>query len=112
MSGLERIAELLLWAYLILLTLILLEFLSVKLDQGELNNFNISVAITDRFLEAVELDEDWFFTFNNKEYHSYEMLRNDDEFIYVIAQDEEDAIFRAENFHKKRLGRYFCLSGA
>ena len=47
----------------------LLEFLHVKLDQGELNNFNISVAITNRFLEAIELDEDWYFSFNNKEYH-------------------------------------------
>jgi len=54
----------------------LLEFLHVKLDQGELNNFNISVAITDRFLEAVELGEDWYFTFNNKEYHSYDLIRN------------------------------------
>jgi ribonucleoside-diphosphate reductase alpha chain len=53
----------------------LLEFLSVKLDQGELNNFNISVAITDRYLEAVELDEDWYFTFNNKEYHTYALNR-------------------------------------
>jgi ribonucleoside-diphosphate reductase alpha chain len=79
----------------------LLEFLSVKLDQGQLNNFNISVAITDRFLEAIELDEDWYFSFNNKEYHSYEMLRNNDDIIHVIAQDEEDALARAENFHKK-----------
>jgi ribonucleoside-diphosphate reductase alpha chain len=79
----------------------LLEFLSVKLDQGQLNNFNISVAITNRFLEAVELDEDWYFTFNNKEYHSYEMLRNNDEIAYVIGLDEEDALTRAENFHKK-----------
>ena len=80
----------------------LLEFLSVKLDQGQLNNFNISVAITDRFLEAIDLDEDWYFTFNNKEYHSYEMLRNNgDDSIFVIGLDEEDALARAENFHKK-----------
>ena len=81
----------------------LLEFLSVKLDQGELNNFNISVAITERFLEAVELDEDWYFTFNNKEYHCYEVLRirsGTREPIKVIALDEKDAIARAENFHK------------
>jgi ribonucleoside-diphosphate reductase alpha chain len=89
----------------------LLEFLSVKLDQGQLNNFNISVAITDRFLEAIELDEDWYFSFNNKEYHSYEMLRNDEEFVYVIGLDEEDALARANNFHKKDWKDTFVCQG-
>ena len=79
----------------------LLEFLSVKLDQGQLNNFNISVAITDRFLEAVELGEDWYFSFNNKEYHSYDLSRNGEEIVSVIGLDEEDALNRANNFHKK-----------
>ena len=83
----------------------LLEFLHVKLDQGELNNFNISVAITNRFLEAVELNEDWYFTFNNKEYHSYDISRSNaeedrSEVISVLGLDEEDALARAENFHK------------
>ena len=78
----------------------LMEFLHVKLDQGELNNFNISVAITDRFLEAVELEEDWYFTFDNKEYHTYHLVRNGQSSLKVVAQDEEDAISRAENFHK------------
>ena len=79
----------------------LLEFLSVKLDQGQLNNFNISVAITERFLEAVELGEDWYFTFNNKAYHSYHMIRNGKNNLSVIALDEADALARAENFHKE-----------
>tara|TARA_Y100000310_G_scaffold343594_1_gene451992 strand:- start:34 stop:1938 length:1905 start_codon:yes stop_codon:yes gene_type:complete len=92
----------------------LLEFLSVKLDQGELNNFNISVAITDRFLEAVELGEDWYFSFNNKEYHSYDLIRNYNNgqaLIQVIAQDEEDAIARAENFHKESWDDTFEVIG-
>ena len=79
----------------------LMEFLHVKLDQGELNNFNISVAITDRFLEAVELEEDWHFTFNNKEYHTYHLVRNGESNLKIVAQDEEDAIARAENFYKE-----------
>jgi len=79
----------------------LMEFLHVKLDKGELNNFNISVAITDRFLEAIELEEDWFFTFNNKEYHTYHLVRNGESNLKVVAQDEEDAISRAENFYKE-----------
>jgi len=89
----------------------LLEFLSVKLDKGELNNFNISVAITNRFLEAVELEEDWYFTFNNKEYHSYELLRNGIDSVRVIAQDEEDAISRAENFYKEKWTDSFEMLG-
>jgi len=79
----------------------LMEFLHVKLDKGELNNFNISVAITDRFLEAVELEEDWFFTFNNKEYHSYDLVRNGEEVVSVVGMDEEDVLRRANNFYKK-----------
>jgi ribonucleoside-diphosphate reductase alpha chain len=102
----------------------LLEFLSVKLDQGQLNNFNISVAITNRFLEAVELDEDWYFSFNNKEYHSYEVVRHwkdtsgedgiggsGGECIRVIGMDEEDALSRANNFHKKTWTDSFEMLG-
>ena len=101
----------------------LLEFLSVKLDQGQLNNFNISVAITDRFLEAVELNEDWYFSFNNKEYHSYELTRiwkgnqgdgssgGGGEVIRVIGLDEDDALARANNFHKKNWTDTFEMLG-
>jgi ribonucleoside-diphosphate reductase alpha chain len=83
----------------------LLDFLHVKLDKGELNNFNISVAITERFLEAIELDEDWYFTFNNKEYHAFDVAVTNGkqglkEHIQVIGLDEEDVLQRANNFYK------------
>ena len=35
----------------------LMEFLEVKLNLGELTNFNISVGVTERFLEAAENDD-------------------------------------------------------
>lgn len=35
------------------------EFISAKVEEGEIANFNISVAITDEFMEAVEKDEDF-----------------------------------------------------
>ena len=89
----------------------LMEFLSVKLDKGELNNFNISVAITDRFLEAIELEEDWYFTFNNKEYHNYHLLRNGVDMVEVLAQDEEDALGRANNFYKENWEDTFEVMG-
>ena len=36
-----------------------LEFIACKTDTKEITNFNISVAITDRFMEAVERDEEY-----------------------------------------------------
>jgi ribonucleoside-diphosphate reductase alpha chain len=49
----------------------ILEFLHVKLDLNQLENFNISVGITDRFIEACENGEDWHFTFHNRKYYIY-----------------------------------------
>ena len=79
----------------------LLHFLSIKLDKKKLNNFNISVAITNRFLEAVENNEDWFFVFNNREYHRYQLVSSTSRVINVIGTSEEDACKRAEVFHQE-----------
>jgi ribonucleoside-diphosphate reductase alpha chain len=35
----------------------ILDFITAKEDQGELTNFNLSVAVTNKFMEAVEKDE-------------------------------------------------------
>lgn len=76
----------------------ILEFLYVKLDLNQLTNFNISVAITDRFIEACENNEDWYFTFNNRKYYKYEMTRTTSKGevskATVIALDENDAVSR------------------
>ena len=83
----------------------LLEFLHVKLDMKELNNFNISVGITDRFIEACKNNEDWYFTFANRKYHIYSVQRKNDaypspEYIDVVANSPEDAIARAKEQYK------------
>ncbi len=51
----------------------LLDFLHVKLDLGELNNFNISIGITNDFIEAVRKDKPWTFSFNGREYKVFEI---------------------------------------
>ena len=83
----------------------ILEFLTVKLDQGELNNFNISVGVTNRFYEAVENDEDWYFTFNNRRYDTYYVVGETENGLQtdcmVPALNEEDAVARANAYMKK-----------
>lgn len=78
-----------------------LEFLHVKLDLGELTNFNISVAITDRFVEACENNEEWYFTFNNRKYYIYQMDRvspdGQSTTINVVGLDADDAVARARS---------------
>ena len=45
-----------------------LDFIDSKLQQGRLSNFNISVGITNEFLDAVETKAKWKFVFGDIEY--------------------------------------------
>lgn len=89
----------------------ILEFLKVKLDLGELNNFNISVAITDQFISACESNEDWIFTFNNRRYFVYSMVRispnGDKEDVTTVALDEIDAVERVKTHQLKHVNDQF-----
>jgi len=81
----------------------LFEFLVAKLDKEALNNFNISVGITDEFIEAVHKDKEWHFTFNGRRYDMYKVTGRDTPSggpgtsvsVLVAALSEEDAMGRA-----------------
>lgn len=89
----------------------IVDFLHVKLDLGQLTNFNISVAITNRFIEACENDEDWYFTFNSRKYFTYEMTRvspkGEREQVTGIGLDENDAVERMKLHNLKNYGDTF-----
>jgi ribonucleoside-diphosphate reductase alpha chain len=46
----------------------ILKFIDAKLEHGYLSCYNISVAVTDDFLVAVEADDDWEFKFAHQAY--------------------------------------------
>ena len=62
----------------------LIEFITAKHKKGTLTNFNVSVLITDAFLDAVEHDEDWFLGFN--------VPRADGRHQFVVERDDRDVI--------------------
>ncbi len=51
------------------------EFITCKIDENAITNFNISVGITDAFMEAVKRDADWELRFpdvHSPEYHGFQ----------------------------------------
>jgi len=82
----------------------LFEFLHVKLDLAELNNFNISVGITNEFINAVRRNKSWVFKFNGRSYEQYQMRRSSpdgSDTITVLALNKEDAVNRAQVHYRK-----------
>jgi ribonucleoside-diphosphate reductase alpha chain len=83
----------------------LFDFLHVKLDLAQLANFNISVGITNEFIDAVKKNKKWHFKFNGRRYYTYEIDRATPtggrpkiETIRVTALNEEDALGRARAY--------------
>ncbi len=51
------------------------DFITCKTDENAITNFNISVGITDAFMEAVEKDEDWELRFPDVRSPDYRQFR-------------------------------------
>lgn len=50
----------------------LLEFIDAKRDNSRITNANISVAVSDEFMEAVRNDEQWTFRFPDTKHEAYD----------------------------------------
>ncbi len=53
------------------------DFITCKTDENAITNFNISVGITDDFMEAVKSDSDWPLRFPNVETPAYQDFNGD-----------------------------------
>lgn len=59
----------------------LIDFITAKHEKGRWTNFNVSVLITDAFLDAVEHDEDWHLGFN--------VPRHDGKHLFVTERETD-----------------------
>ncbi len=62
----------------------LIDFITAKHKEGRLTNFNVSVLISDAFLDAIEHNEEWFLGFN--------VPRADGKHIFVVEREDRGQI--------------------
>lgn len=60
----------------------IVDFIQAKQEKGRWTNFNVSVLITDAFLDAVKHDEDWYLGFN--------VPRKDGQHLFVTEKETDD----------------------
>ena len=85
----------------------ILDFIDSKLKKDELNNFNISVGVTNEFLDTVEQKEKWIFSFNKEEYGSMWAVDLFDKIINNMLQAGEPGIV---NLDKMKINNSWYFS--
>ena len=95
------------------------EYLSAKIDNNELSNFNISVGINNKFLRAVKNDEEWPLVFRGKEYRKVNAKKLWDKIVKAAIKSAEPGLLNIDYIKKYSNSEYFapfnctnpCISG-
>jgi ribonucleoside-diphosphate reductase alpha chain len=84
------------------------EFINCKKgdDNKQLTQANISIGITDDFINAIENDLDWELKFNNKVYKTVKARYLYDLFIKNVFIYNEPGIYNIDNIHKESNSYY------
>lgn len=83
------------------------KFISSKTEEGKLEYFNISVGITDNFIDAVKKNKDWDLKFGNKVYKTVKARKLWDYMIKNAWNKGEPGIINLSNM-KKYNNLYYC----
>lgn len=70
-------------------------FITAKHEKGRLTNFNVSVMISDAFMDAVQNNEDWFLGFNTP--------RADGRHLFVTHRDDGTSWYAYEKWSAREL---------
>ncbi len=77
-----------------------IDFIDAKTVQKRLSSFNISVSVTNDFLEAVEADRNWEFRFKQQRYSSIRARDIWDKIVSNMVQWAEPGLINWTNFAK------------
>lgn len=77
-----------------------LDVMDAKLKEGDLDCFNISIIVTNDFLETVERNGDWKFTYAGKDYGSMPAREIWDKIVNNMIHNGEPGLINWDNFVK------------
>jgi ribonucleoside-diphosphate reductase alpha chain len=86
-------------------------FIDAKLVHGILSHYNISVAVTDEFLEAVESDDEWEFKFAHQTYGKVKARSIWDKIINNMVNCAEPGLLNWNNLIKNNSYYYDPVMG-
>lgn len=75
----------------------IIEFIKAKEIDGKFNNFNLSVGVTEKFLECVELNSDWDLSFNQKTWKTVKSRDLWDLIIKGMVDNAEPGLINWDN---------------
>jgi len=84
----------------------IMEFIDAKLTHGKLSHYNISVAVTEDFLTAVEADKEWEFKFAQQSYGKIQAREIWDKIIDNMIKHAEPGLIHWDNL-KSNNSYYF-----
>jgi ribonucleoside-diphosphate reductase alpha chain len=77
-----------------------IDFIDAKLVDGRISSFNISVAVNEDFLLAVESDGDWTFRFKQKKYNTVKARAIWNKIVKNMVECAEPGLLNWSNFSK------------
>ncbi len=87
------------------------DFIDAKVEHNKISHFNISVMINDRFLEAVEKNEDWELKFKQKVYKKVKARYLWDKIINNMILHAEPGLLNTTNLFKNNSWYFDPVTG-
>ncbi len=88
-----------------------MDFIDAKVVHEKISHFNISVAINDDFIQAVETDSNWTFKFNQRKYGTIKAKIIWDKIVSNMIKSAEPGLINWTNFQKNNSWYYDPVLG-